>query len=397
MTSPTRRYPVVFVTDGYYDFSGVASTCSNMVWDKSVPEMIVVGLGYAGENPDYEALRVDDLTPMQGTGDRGGQARQFLGVIEAQAIPLLEREYRADPARRVLMGCSNGGCFALYVLFTRPDLFQGYVAASPAVYQLWQLEEDFARSGRTADARVLVTTGEFEWPSYNKGIREFNERLKSRSYIKGGYRFRVIENMRHAGEKAESYTQGLRYVAEPWAETGPAAEQFSDPVLGTYEVAFKPRLGFVDKSAWTHAQSELLREHERLIDRRSREGRDRGGVAFARQGDPDAYSSLFIFANGRREAEYFAASDPAVAAGILAFEVICVREPKDVAKLKATCSRASSARWRNSARVNPASRYYPEEPIRPSRCSTSLGAWLRARSTLGPDELPGEQCGDPPD
>jgi hypothetical protein len=176
-----------------------------------------------------------------------------------------------------------------------------------------------------------MTTGEFEWPSYNRGIREFNERLRSRSYIRGGYRFRVVENMRHAGEKAESYTQGLRYVAEPWAETGPAAEQFSDPVLGTYEVAFRPEPGFVDKSAWTHAQSELLREHERLIDRRSmRDGT--GSALHSLQGDPDAYSSLFMFANGRREAESFAASDPAVAAGILAFEVICVREPKDLAK-----------------------------------------------------------------
>src|SRR5277367_5255285 len=41
LTSPEKKYPVVFVTDGYYDFQGVLSTYSNLYWDKLVPEMIV--------------------------------------------------------------------------------------------------------------------------------------------------------------------------------------------------------------------------------------------------------------------------------------------------------------------------------------------------------------------
>jgi predicted alpha/beta superfamily hydrolase len=327
-SSPGRKYPVVFVTDGYYDFSGVASTYSNMVWDKSVPEMIVVGLGYAGDNPDYEALRVDDLCPMQmdGKGGRGGQAGKFLNMIESQAIPLLEREYRADPANRILMGCSNGGCFTLYALYTKPGLFQGYVAASPNVSQLWQLEEDFAKSGRTVGARVFMTTGEFEFPSYHREILSFNERLQRRTYLKGGYQFRMIESMRHAGEKAESYTQGLRYVAGPMAEAGPSAELFSDPSRGTYEIIFQPRPAFRDKSAWTPTQAELVRDHVRLIDKESRD-QGNGSAIHSPDGETNAFSSFYLFAKDGKEAEAFGASDPAVAAGILDFEVICVRDP----------------------------------------------------------------------
>jgi predicted alpha/beta superfamily hydrolase len=332
-TSPRRKYPVVFVTDGYYDFPGVASTYSNMVWDKSVPEMIVVGLGYAGENPDYESLRVDDLCPMQmgGNGGRGGQADKFLDMIETQAIPLLEREYRADPARRFLMGCSNGGCFTLYVLYTKPELFQGYVAASPFVSQLRQLEKDFAKSGRTVDARVFVTTAEFEYPSYHRDILSFNELLQGRTYLKGGYRFRSIEKMRHAGGKAESYTQGLRYVAGPLAEDGPSAELFSDPVRGTYEVAFEPNPAFRDRSAWTPAQAELLRRHLLLIEEESRKEGTLGAMHSA-EGSPDAYSSLFIYAMDQKGAADFAAADPAVSAGVLDFEVICIRDPRGEAR-----------------------------------------------------------------
>ncbi len=134
-THPEKKYPVVFVTDGYWDFATVAATCSNMAYDQNVPEMLVVGLGYAGENLDYEMLRAGDLNPVvvHGIFDGGGQSDQFLHMLETQAIPLLEKEYRADPAHRYLMGWSAGGLFTLHTLLTKPELFQGYVADSPSV------------------------------------------------------------------------------------------------------------------------------------------------------------------------------------------------------------------------------------------------------------------------
>jgi len=40
-----RRYPVVFVTDGYRDFEKMNVIRGALVYDKVVPEFIVVGLG----------------------------------------------------------------------------------------------------------------------------------------------------------------------------------------------------------------------------------------------------------------------------------------------------------------------------------------------------------------
>jgi hypothetical protein len=328
-TSPERRYPVVFVTDGYYDFQGVLSTYSNLFWDKSVPEMIVVGIGYVGDHPDYEVLRVDDLTPMQfikGNRAGGGQAAQFLHMIETEAIPLLERDYRADPAHRILMGCSLGGCFTLYAMFSRPDLFQGFVAVGPFVAQLWQYEDEFAKSGRAVDARVFVSTAEYEWPNYHNDILLFNERLQTRSYFKGGYHFRIVENMRHAGEKAEGYTQGLRYVAETMAETGPSVDQYGDPAGAVYEVAFAPAAALKEASSRTPGQADLLAKHLELLKQRAK-ARSVVVVLQTPDADPDSYSSFFVIAKDRREAEEIAASDPAVAAGLLTFEVFLLRLP----------------------------------------------------------------------
>ena len=108
----------------------------SLSYDKTIPEAIVVGLDYAGDNLDYFSMRDDDLLPMTplpsaGTLEHTG-AEAFLRLIESQAIPLLERDYRADPHYRVLMGVSDGGAFALYALFKDPDLFKAYIAASPS-------------------------------------------------------------------------------------------------------------------------------------------------------------------------------------------------------------------------------------------------------------------------
>jgi uncharacterized protein YciI len=328
-TSPEKKYPVVFVTDGYYDFQGVFSTYSNLYWDKLVPEMIVVGLGYAGDHPDYETLRVNDLTPMQfvtGLRTGGGQASKYLHMIETEAIPLLERDYRADPAHRVLMGCSLGGCFTLYTMFTRPDLFQGFVAVGPSVNQIWQYEDDFARSGRVVDARVFMSTGEYEWPSYHNNILLLNERLGTRKYIKGGYQFRNVENMRHTGEKAEGYAQGLRYVMETMAESGPIADMYKDLSRALFEIAFKPSEALKEPSSRTPAQTELLGKHLELL-RQEAEARRIVTIMQSPAEDPAAYSSILLTANDQTEAEEVAKSDPAVAAGLLTFEVFCLRLP----------------------------------------------------------------------
>jgi len=226
-TAPGRRYPVLYVTDGYWDFPTVQVSYDNLVYDRVVPEAILVGIGYAGDHPDYGNLRRWELPPVPLTSPGGpsGHAAEFLGTIEQEIIPFVEREYRADPGHRYLAGSSLGGLFALYTMYTRPELFQGYIAASPAVRDARQWladhEEAFARSGRPLPARLYLTGAEDEWPDFLAAIKEFAARLATRHYPGFAHQFRLVDGMRHAGTKAESYARGLVYVFAPLApETG---------------------------------------------------------------------------------------------------------------------------------------------------------------------------------
>ncbi|RYE97699.1 MAG: hypothetical protein EOO78_18330, partial [Oxalobacteraceae bacterium] len=48
VSEPARRYPVLYTTDGYWDFTTFINAYNSKVADRVVPEFIIVGLGYAG-------------------------------------------------------------------------------------------------------------------------------------------------------------------------------------------------------------------------------------------------------------------------------------------------------------------------------------------------------------
>jgi predicted alpha/beta superfamily hydrolase len=226
---PDRRYPVVYVTDGYWDFAKITAIHGGLVYDRVVPEFVTVGIGYAGENPNYDQLRRWELSPVPfgDDGQASGHAADFLHTIETVIIPFIEKEYRVDSSYRVLAGASLGGLFTLYTMYTKPELFKAYIAATPAVVvgNDWLLgyEDAFAKSGGPLNVRLHVSGGGNESPAFLGGILRLNQRIASRRHPGLAYEFRIIDAERHAGMQMEAYTRGLRFAFLPIApETGPS-------------------------------------------------------------------------------------------------------------------------------------------------------------------------------
>lgn len=224
---PGRRYPVLYLCDAYWDFPLVRNIVGNLRFDHAVPEMIIVGLGYAGDNPNYGRLRRWDLTPVaatyEGAGYDGpsGHAQDFLATIENDVVPLVEREYRGDPGYRVLAGSSLGGLFTLYAMLARPGLFVGYVAASPAAQWAddWLLgfEAEFRKSAQPLGVRLFVTAAEKDPGMILDGAKRFDARMRASAYPGMAYQFRLVEGEGHSGTKAESYNRGIRFAFSPRA------------------------------------------------------------------------------------------------------------------------------------------------------------------------------------
>ena len=214
-TAKDKRYPVVYVADGYWDFTLYNGFYGNLVYDKVAPQFIIVGFGYQGThtNAEYDILRRPDYAPPP-----EGKADKFLGVVEHEIIPFIEKEYRVDPSYRVLSGNSLGGTFSLYAMLARPGLFQAHVAASPAVRKpLFDLEEKFAASKQKLPARLFMTGGEKEASDFIANMVRLNERLTSRRSEGFVSSWRLLDGEGHTGTKAETYSRGLRFGFVPIA------------------------------------------------------------------------------------------------------------------------------------------------------------------------------------
>src|SRR5215831_8473918 len=112
-----QKYPVLYLLDGQWDFKLLDSVIGGLLYDKAIPDILVVGIAYSGERPDYNALRAMDYTPVPGDAKGSGEGPKFLSFLKSELIPLIEANYRADPARRILGGHSFGGLFTLYAMF----------------------------------------------------------------------------------------------------------------------------------------------------------------------------------------------------------------------------------------------------------------------------------------
>ena len=213
--NPAWRYPVLYVLDGQWDFKLLMSIQGGLLYDRYVPQVMLVGITYSGTDPDYNALRAADYTTAAVPATPGsGGAPRFLAFLKNELIPFVESSYRADPSRRGLMGSSFGGLFTLYALFHDPGLFAGYVAASPAVSfadrDAFAEEAAFAAKRRDLPVRLFLAVGDQE--GLATPVREFMDVVRGRHYVGLALETRVVEGERHSGNKPEAFNRGLRFI-----------------------------------------------------------------------------------------------------------------------------------------------------------------------------------------
>jgi len=206
--------PVLFLLDAQWDFPLLYAIYGEQHYDGFVPDLVLVGITWGGQDPDPDVLRRRDFTPSDesGRGEEGGAAN-FLAFIERELIPFVEREYRTTP-RRALAGSSLGGLFALYTLLQRPDLFSDYIATSPATPWdggvLYRFAEGFEQRSRASPPRLYVAVGERE--DLRGPVTEFTDWLGRQQYPDLTWTHEIVAGAGHSGVKAQGNTRGLQYL-----------------------------------------------------------------------------------------------------------------------------------------------------------------------------------------
>lgn len=175
---PETGAPVIYLTDGNLNFPVVLAAAQRQV--RGGQSCVVVGIGYATDDPqEVRQRRSLDLTPptsvewMQKQAGpladlKTGGHDQFADFIVNELKPIIERKYSINRQRQTLFGHSFGGLFALHVLFTRPELFQNYIASSPSIWwndnSVLAEESEFIKkfTGKELPIKLMVSVGELE-------------------------------------------------------------------------------------------------------------------------------------------------------------------------------------------------------------------------------------------
>lgn len=232
---PLTAWPVVYVLDSNWFFGMITDMVRYMAYCDRTTDAIIVGIGYPEEESLREtwrigvASRTHDLTPMQSEKSekynsewlkldvKTGGGGEFYKFIKQELIPLIDQEYRTDPAKRIMAGHSHGGLFTLFAMFQEPGLFSSYIASSPSLdfaeNSMFTLESEYAKKHKRLPAQIYLSAGELEVgtdTTYLTDMYRFAALLESRKYKEFSLTKQVFLDNNHCEVAAPAFQAGLK-------------------------------------------------------------------------------------------------------------------------------------------------------------------------------------------
>ena len=111
----SKKYPVIYILDGQRLFLHAVSLSQSFKKFKLTPECIIVG--------------ITNTYPKR-FGHFGSGAKTFLNFIAQELIPYVDQEFKTS-GEQLLFGWEYAGGFVIETMAKKPELFSGYLAASP--------------------------------------------------------------------------------------------------------------------------------------------------------------------------------------------------------------------------------------------------------------------------
>ncbi|KAF4339683.1 ferri-bacillibactin esterase [Fusarium beomiforme] len=141
----------VYIVDGNAYFFTATEIARRLEFTHQT-RAVLVAVGYPNKTGVFDKRRNGDLTPASSDGvydippgpdgkpPQGpfGGASDFLDIIKNHVQPYIENTLfpnaQLEAGPKALFGHSYGGLFTLNALFTKPDSFDTFIAASPSIW-----------------------------------------------------------------------------------------------------------------------------------------------------------------------------------------------------------------------------------------------------------------------
>jgi hypothetical protein len=138
---PPQGYPVLWMLDGNAALGALDPEQLKRL-DRG-PAPLLVAVGYQTPLRIERNARTYDYTPQQPglaqqqdplTGQPSGGAQTFLQLLRERLRPAVAAQAPIDATQQTLWGHSYGGLLVLQALFSQPQAFRHYAAASPSLW-----------------------------------------------------------------------------------------------------------------------------------------------------------------------------------------------------------------------------------------------------------------------
>lgn len=209
-----KRYPVVYLLDAQWDFAMFVSLYGQLYFDGDVPDLILVGVTWGGENPNAGQLRLRDFSPTNVTEmPSSGKADQFLRFFKKQVFPFVDQEYRSND-ERILVGSSLGGLFTMYTMFTQPELFDKYIPSATAAQWDDEVILDYAKKyvKKRINKPIKMYSGVGADDFVNPSLSKLQTYLEQEKPIYLDMKFETFPKLSHSASKSFANIRGLQYL-----------------------------------------------------------------------------------------------------------------------------------------------------------------------------------------
>lgn len=210
-----ERLPVIYLLDGDQTFPLLASYAWYMMFTEEMGPVILVGISYGTNDPAVNMRDTDFTAPAESNARYGG-ADRFLLVLEHELLPLVERRYPVDPARRVLVGQSLGGQFALHAALHRPGLFDFAVAVNPALHRnlpYYIAALDKVPQGG-ARQRLYVSSSEFDDERFRIPALTWITNARDREGLKWCLKTENLSGETHLSSLPRAFRNAMRWQSD---------------------------------------------------------------------------------------------------------------------------------------------------------------------------------------
>src|SRR5215218_6856134 len=227
------NYPVVYLLDANLYFDVVASVLTKYSDVGLAPSVILVGIGYRDFQTMDSLRNRDDTYPtaiQEYEMSVSGGADKFLSFINNELVPKIDKEYKADTSKRILMGHSLGGYFTSYTflqdLLGKSNSFSSYIAASPSIhynkyYLLSQLKAISSQKNRQKKISIYITYGgqedaESKHDSSVIKLNSLSNQLSNLIAVKQShyviYKGDIYSNLDHMDTQIPTFIKGLQWT-----------------------------------------------------------------------------------------------------------------------------------------------------------------------------------------